>query len=540
VERGAASTSSTTMNPAMMNPEMMKAAQDMMSKMSPDDMQQMMKMQSQMMQNPAMMQQAQQMMQNPAMAQQAAAQMKNMSADDVRKNIKQAESQLPKMAAAAPAAPVSAVAKLKSSAMAVPDDLLHSVEEAEKAKADGNASFKSQDFKAAASKYREGTKLTDEVLDENTLSGADKRAVVELMEACHLNLANCQLKLSDWDGAVDECTKVLSRADNRKARFRRGDAYTQLGKLTEAREDLEKAVKMDPSDEVVKGKLKAVESKLGVESRIEEVEEVDTSAAKRAKASSGSGSSGSAPPMMPSMNPAMRDPAAMDAALDAMTPEQMAAQAEMLNNMTPEQMKAMGMPEGVDKEQLKMASEMFKGMDKEQMKSMAKMAAQMQPQMQAMKAAKSGGGGSSSSSGGGSGSGDALAAMAGGMPDPSNMSMDQGIDMMKNMSPDMMQAGMDMMKNMDPAMMKNMSKMMGKEIDEGQLEQMQKMMSGMKPEDMQKWAGRAQKVASAAAGPMAAYKKVTAQVAKVGYMGFFSIFMALLAIMSVGHLSSLF
>ena len=36
------------MNPAMMNPDMMKAAQDMMSKMSPEDMQKMMKMQQQM------------------------------------------------------------------------------------------------------------------------------------------------------------------------------------------------------------------------------------------------------------------------------------------------------------------------------------------------------------------------------------------------------------------------------------------------------------------------------------------------------------
>ena len=51
----------------------MKAAQDMMSKMSPEDMQNMMKMQQEMMKNPAMMQQAQQMMANPAMQQQAAA-----------------------------------------------------------------------------------------------------------------------------------------------------------------------------------------------------------------------------------------------------------------------------------------------------------------------------------------------------------------------------------------------------------------------------------------------------------------------------------
>ena len=105
----------------MMNPEMMKTAQDMMSKMSPEDMQKMMKMQQQMMSNPAMMQQAQQMMSNPAMAQQAMNQMENMSGDDLKSRLNQASAALP---AAAPAAPVSVLAKLKASAMEVPDELL--------------------------------------------------------------------------------------------------------------------------------------------------------------------------------------------------------------------------------------------------------------------------------------------------------------------------------------------------------------------------------------------------------------------------------
>ena len=65
------------------------------------------------------------------------------------------------------------------------------------------------------------------------------------------------------------------------------------------------------------------------------------------------------------------------------------------------------------------------------------------------------------------------------------MDMSQGMDMMKNMDPNMMKAGMDMMKNMDPAMMKNMSKMMGREIDEKQMEQVQKMMKDMS----QRWQG---------------------------------------------------
>ena len=67
------------------------------------------------------------------------------------------------------------------------------------------------------------------------------------------------------------------------------------------------------------------------------------------------------------------------------------------------------------------------------MKSMTKMAAQMAPQTQAMRAG-GGGGGSSSAAGSGSSSGSAaVAAPPAGMPDLNNMSMDQGMDMMKNM-----------------------------------------------------------------------------------------------------------
>ena len=62
-----------------------------------------------------MMQQAQQMMGNPAMQQQFQNQMKNMSADDLKRNIDQAQSQLPAASAALPAAPANcAVQQLHS------------------------------------------------------------------------------------------------------------------------------------------------------------------------------------------------------------------------------------------------------------------------------------------------------------------------------------------------------------------------------------------------------------------------------------------
>merc|ERR1719231_1396196 len=160
---------------------------------------------------------------------------------------------------------------------------------------------------------------------------------------------------------------------------------------------------------------------------------------------------------------------------------------------------------------------------------MTKMAASMRPQMEAMRA--SGGAAAPSGGGGGGGGGSSgAAAAAGGLPDMANMDLDKGLDMMKNMNPDMMKAGIDMMKNMDPAMMKSMSKMMGREVDEKQLEQMQKMMSDMKPEALQKWAGRAQTVAGAAKKPLAAYRACKAYAAKIGTLGALGILGGLLAL----------
>merc|ERR1719231_1638672 len=170
---------------------------------------------------------------------------------------------------------------------------------------------------------------------------------------------------------------------------------------------------------------------------------------------------------------------------------------------------------------------------------MTKMAASMRPQMEAMRA--SGGAAAPSGGGGGGGGGSSgAAAAAGGLPDMANMDLDKGLDMMKNMNPDMMKAGIDMMKNMDPAMMKNMSKMMGREIDEKQLEQMQAMMSDMSPETMQKWAGRAQSVAGFAQKPLAAYKACKGYAAKLGTVGILGVLGGLFAVMMVGHVTDTF
>merc|ERR1719409_1247132 len=206
------------------------------------------------------------MMSNPAMANQAMAQMQNMSPDELKNRM----NQLPAAAGAAatPAAPTptTVLAKLEASPFDLPEDLLQLVEEAEGAKTQGNTKFKAQEWKDAASQYEHGSTLVERALKIGALAGEDKKAVQELKDACHLNLANCQLKLEDWEAAAKECDVVLTRGANRKALFRRGQARLKQERLEEALDDLSKAHKMDPADAIVAGLVKEAEGKLGIES----------------------------------------------------------------------------------------------------------------------------------------------------------------------------------------------------------------------------------------------------------------------------------
>ena len=52
--------------------------------------------------------------------------------------------------------------------------------------------------------------------------------MLELLDACQLNSANCKLKLDDFEGAKEAAELVLARGENRKAYFRRGQAYQQV------------------------------------------------------------------------------------------------------------------------------------------------------------------------------------------------------------------------------------------------------------------------------------------------------------------------
>ena len=174
-------------------------------------------------------------------------------------------------------------------------------------------------------------------------------------------------------------------------------------------------------------------------------------------------------------------------------------------------------------------SGMMKNMDPEQIKSMAKMAQQMQgiggmPGMPGMGGGDAGGGDTS----------------VGKMPDLSNMSMDQGMEMMENMNPYMMKAGMEMMKNMDPKAMAEMSKAMGREISEDQMKQMQGMMDKMSPEDLQKWSNRASWAMGYMKKPIQVFQACRGYGQRLGASGALAIVAGLLAGMAVGHFTEAF
>eukprot|EP00967_Tisochrysis_lutea_P120893 scaffold198643_cov26-Tisochrysis_lutea.AAC.1 len=470
--------------------------------------------------DPAMMAQAQAMMSNPGMAQQAQQAMANLSAEDIQRRM----SALPQGDAGAPplpARPVSVVAQLRGSAMSISNDVLELIEEAEGLKLEGNNKFKQGEYESAASRYRQGCKLIDSVLNKKVLTGADKKAVVELLDACQLNTANCRLKLEDWDGAKELADTVLARGDNRKAFFRRGQAYQNMGKLEDARIDLLKASKMNPADSIVATVLAEVEARLGVEPTSADAPPPAPAAPVLPPA----------PPGIPVGPNGQPDYKQMEAMLDQISPDQLKQQAAMLENMDPAQLAAVS-PQfaGMDPAQVKAMTSMMANMDPAMIKQMTKMASQM--------GGLAGATGRAPNASAAGPSTPALPALPPQMPvapGGGTPGLGAGVDMMANMSPEMMQAGIDMMSNMDPAALAGMAKMMG--MDEKQAEKMQQAMSKMSPEDLKKWTGRAQKVAKLTAKPVMWYRTISEYVSSTTVL---AVLVGLLAIFVYGHMTESF
>ncbi|XP_069503981.1 FK506-binding protein-like [Ambystoma mexicanum] len=75
--------------------------------------------------------------------------------------------------------------------------------------------------------------------------------------ALHTNLAACQLRLHQFENAVQNCTKALVQESNSvKALYRRGTAYGALNEFERAGADLQEVLRLEPGNRAAQRELK--------------------------------------------------------------------------------------------------------------------------------------------------------------------------------------------------------------------------------------------------------------------------------------------
>lgn len=469
----------------MYNPEMIKLAQEQMSKMSPEQIAKMQEMAKSM--DPEMMRKAQASMANmdPAVMKRA------MNSENMEAQMKRMESMTPeelkrqtemaaRMGGAGAPAPAPAPATLKPSTDPA-------VIKAVKLKDAGNELLKTLDFNAAAKSYADAIAALDDATDS-----VGKQPV---WTACQLNLAHAHLQSENWARAVAACDRVCdsrsamaSSATRLKAHYRRGRARKELGQLAEAASDLKIAKGLAGSKErqAIVELLTAVQKDLGEDeaeipmgkggARIEEISDDDDDDKYSSQTNK---SNASMPPP--------GDMAQMAEQMQNMDPNMMKAQIEMMDSMDDEALEKMaemsatmrpGMPK-MDAKMLRAQVQMMKSMDPEAMKKMTEMAKSM-----------------------------------GGMPggvggDGKQPSAADAAKMMENMTPEQMKSMAESLKSMDPKAMKEMAKAAGMDIPDINPEMMAQaaeQMGKLTPEQMQKMmkmASGAQKCMSVCAKPIA-------------------------------------
>ncbi|KAK1662232.1 hypothetical protein QYE76_050391 [Lolium multiflorum] len=241
----------------MMNPEMMRLAQEQMSRMSPADIARM----------------HQQVMSNPDLVKQASESMRNMRTEDFKRAAQQLNHTSPeeilRMTEKVANAKPGEFAAMKAQADA---QMSYAISGAKMLKQQGNELHSRGQYADAAAKYK---------LAKDNMKNVRSAAGQTLQLQCALNLMSCYLKSGRFEDCIDEGSEILAYdSSNVKAYYRRGQAYKELGNLEAAVADLSKAHEISPDDETIAEVLRDAEGKLAnlprevvIEEIVEEEEE---------------------------------------------------------------------------------------------------------------------------------------------------------------------------------------------------------------------------------------------------------------------------
>ncbi|KAF8732223.1 hypothetical protein HU200_016198 [Digitaria exilis] len=509
----------------MMDPEMLRLAQEQMRRMSPDDL--------------ARMQQ--QLISNPDLIRMASESMKNMKADDLRRAAQQMNQTRPedmrdmteKLANTTP----EEFAAMKAQADA---QMSYAISGAKMLKKQGNELHNRGEYSDAAIKYK---------LAKDNLKAIPSSAAHNLQLQCTLNLMACYLKTGQFEECVSEGSEVLTYdSSNVKAYYRRGQAYKELGKLEAAVADLSKAHEISPEDETIAEVLRDAEEKLAQEGGgmnmrkgvvIEEVVEDDTPQPSSSQTSStqytvsqppeGARHSGLSEPSGRSRDMSESNHEGLSkSGIEGMSPELIKTATDMIGTMKPEELQKMfevassmngtssggpnlgsNMPE-MSPDMLKMASDMLGKMSPDELQNMMNFASQMGGPGSAPRGSGNNFQPSSRATTSNSPLGSSSQTIS---PSLAELSNDQRMgqsssslppstaDMQETMrnsmkDPAMRQMMTNMMKNMSPEMMANMSEQFGMKLSKEDAAKAQQAMSSLSPEDldrMMRWMERAQK-----------------------------------------------